>query len=181
VNKAVFLDRDGTIVHDPGYLATPSDVVLLAGVAEALRRLEAAGWLRIVVTNQSGIGRRLFDASDYERVEQRIADLLAATGASLTASYHCPHRPEDGCACRKPGTALHERAAREHDIDLAGSWWIGDRMSDLLPAGAFGGQALLVLTGEGPRHEEVARAAGFGVAENLQVAVEQVLDGKREG
>lgn len=175
MNRAVFLDRDGTIVDDPGYLATPGDVALLPDVAEALRRLEAGGWLRIVVTNQSGIGRGLFTSSEYGRVEQRVADLLQAGGASLTASYHCPHRPDDGCDCRKPGTALHRRAAKEHDIDLAASWWIGDRLADLLPARALGGRGVLVLTGEGARHETAAREAGFLVAADLSAAVGRVL------
>jgi len=175
VNRAVFLDRDGTLVDDPGYLADPAAVHLLPSGAEAVRRLGEAGWLRIVVTNQSGIGRGLFTEEHYAEVARRVTELLAEEGASLTASYHCPHRPDAGCDCRKPGTALHRRAARDHQVDLAASWWIGDRLADLLPARALGGRGVLVRTGEGARHEAAAREAGFLVAADLAAAVEMVL------
>lgn len=175
MTRAVFLDRDGTLVHDPGYLADPNAVHLLPGVSDALRRLEEAGWLRIVVTNQSGIGRGRITPEDFRAVEHRIAELLAADGASVTATYHCPHRPEAGCSCRKPGSALHRLAVAEHGIVLGESWWVGDRVSDILTSREFGGSGVLLLTGEGERHAHEARAEGFPVVADLAEAAAMIL------
>ena len=110
---AVFLDRDGTIVDDPGFLRDPDDVRLLPGAAAALARLNQAGLAVIVVTNQSGIGRGLLTDEEYHLVEARVSQLLADGGATLDATYYCPHSPADdpACDCRKPGTRLDRRAA----------------------------------------------------------------------
>lgn len=175
MTRAVFLDRDGTLVHDPGYLADPAAVQLLPGVSDALRRLEAAGWLRIVVTNQSGIGRGLITPGEFRAVERRIGELIEAEDASVTATYHCPHRPDEGCPCRKPGSALHRLAVAEHGVTLETSWWVGDRVSDIITSREFGGRGLLVRTGEGERHADEARAEGFAVVADLGEAVGMIL------
>jgi D,D-heptose 1,7-bisphosphate phosphatase len=145
-HRAVFLDRDGTLIADAQYLRDPERVKLLGGVGNALRQLHDAGFLLVVITNQSGIARGMFTESDYEAVRRRLDELLAAKDVTLTASYHCPHYPEitGECECRKPGTALHRRAAAEHQIDLARSVFIGDRWRDVAPAIAFGGRGILV-------------------------------------
>src|SRR5262249_10234512 len=113
VTGAAFLDRDGTIVFDPGYLNDPADVRLLPRAADGVRRLPAAGLRVVVVTNQSGIARKLVSADQYRRVTERIDQLLAAEGARLDATYHCPHHPDISgpCACRKPGLLLYREAA----------------------------------------------------------------------
>lgn len=143
---AVFLDRDGTIIEDTGYIADPEAVRLLPGAAAAIARLNRAGRPAIVVTNQSGIARGLLDEAAYAAVARRLEALLAADGARLDAHYHCPHHPDftGPCECRKPGPLLYRRAAADHELDLAASWWVGDRMRDVLPAERFGGHGLLL-------------------------------------
>lgn len=174
---AVFLDRDGTLVEDPGYQNDPGGVELLPGAAQAVARLNKAGWLVVVVTNQSGIARGLIAPEDYAAVERSLADKLEAEGARIDRSYHCPHHPDvDGpCDCRKPGTLLYRRAAEELGIDLTASWGVGDRLSDLEPVQNLGGRAVLVRTGEGRTHAPSAREAGFPVVDNLGSAVALIL------
>lgn len=169
--KAAFLDRDGTLIDDPGYLGDPALVRLLPGVAAALVELQRLGYLRIVITNQSGIARGLLDEQQVSAVHEEIERQLAAQGATITAWYFCPHLPELGCDCRKPGTALHRAAASRFDIDLAGSWCIGDRIGDVTAGQRLGSRSILVLTGDGPEHEEQARSIGAGVANDLATAV----------
>jgi D-glycero-D-manno-heptose 1,7-bisphosphate phosphatase len=144
---AVFLDRDGTIIADVGYLRDPDQVRLLPGAAGAIRRLNESGWLAVVVTNQSGIARGLLTEDDYRRTERRLDELLAQAGARLDGHYWCPHLPDVSgpCECRKPGTLLYRQAADRFDIDLSKSWWVGDRARDVLPAAAFGGRGVVLL------------------------------------
>ena len=147
--RAVFLDRDGTLIEDVSYLSDPAKVRLLPGAGAAVRRLNQAGLLAIVATNQSGIARGLVSPEQYLATERRLDELLAEHGAALDAHYHCPHLPEiDGpCRCRKPGPLLYERAAERFGIDLAESWWVGDRLRDVEPARSFGGRGILVASG----------------------------------
>jgi D-glycero-D-manno-heptose 1,7-bisphosphate phosphatase len=197
---AVFLDRDGTIVEDPGFLHEPAKVRLFPGAGQAIRRLREAGFLVVTVTNQSGIARGLYAAADYEAVQRRLAELLATHGARLDGSYLCPHHPQftGPCDCRKPGTKLFLDAQRELGIDFARSWWVGDRLSDVQPArllvggrpgsggwragggGAGGGgrggrRAILVATGEGNLHQGQARALSVTVVADLSAAVAEIL------
>ena len=177
--RAAFLDRDGTIVPDTGFLRDPEDVRLLDGAAAGIRRLAGAGFAVAVVTNQSGIARGLITRDEYAQVAARIDELLASHAARVDATYLCPHYPEISgpCDCRKPGLAHYQDAARRFDLDLAQSVWIGDRLSDLEPATAVGGRGILVLTGDGERHREAALAAGFEVAADLGAAAALVADG----
>jgi len=175
--RAVFLDRDGTIVEDPGFLHEPEKVKLLPGAAAAIRRLNDAGYLAIVVTNQSGIARGRFTVADYEAVQQRLGALLAAQGARLDGAYFCPHHPQftGPCDCRKPGLKLFRDAQAAFDIDFAQSWWVGDRLSDVQPARALGGHGVLVVTGDGNLHQGQARAGGVTVVADIGEAVEKIL------
>jgi len=177
VNRAVFLDRDGTIVEDPGFLHEPENVTLLPGAGEAIRRLNDTGYRVIIVTNQSGIARRRYTVEDYEAVQRRLGELLAAHGARIDASYYCPHHPllSGPCECRKPGLKLFKEAQAAFDIDFSQSWWIGDRLSDIQPARLLGGQAILVATGEGNLHQGQARALGVMVVADLGRATNQIL------
>jgi D-glycero-D-manno-heptose 1,7-bisphosphate phosphatase len=178
VNRAVFLDRDGTIIEDAGYLRDPGQVRLLPGAASAIRRLNTTGWLVLVVTNQSGIARGLLSEEDYLRSERRLDELLAQAGAHVDAHYWCPHLPDvtGPCECRKPGTLLYRRAAERFDIDLARSWWVGDRARDVLPAAAFGARGV-VLLGE-LAEPELRGASSHRVlqARDLASAVELILN-----
>ncbi len=175
---AVFLDRDGTLVDDPGFLKNPDDVRLLPGAGEALARMAQAGFAIVIVTNQSGIGRGLLTHDDYRRVQERVEELLAQDGPGVDASYYCPHSPtdDDPCDCRKPGTRLYRDAERDLDLDMAGSWWVGDRLSDLHPAEAFGGRAILVLTGYGQEHRAGAQDRAIPEARDIMEAAGQVAE-----
>jgi D-glycero-D-manno-heptose 1,7-bisphosphate phosphatase len=173
----VFLDRDGTLIEDPGYLTDPQAMRLLPGAAQAVARLNAARLPAIVVTNQSGIARGLITETDYLATAARLEALLAEHGARLDAQYHCPHHPEftGPCDCRKPGDLLYRRAAERFGLDLARSWWIGDRVRDVAAARAVGGQGVLVLTGAGRDEAGHAGAAGCRLAADLPAAVALVL------
>jgi D-glycero-D-manno-heptose 1,7-bisphosphate phosphatase len=143
---AVFLDRDGTIMEDPGFARAPEQVRLLPGAGAAIARLNRAGYAVVIVTNQSGIARGLLSEADYEAVADRLDVLLAEAGARVDARYHCPHLPElsGPCECRKPGLLLYRRAAADLDLDLGASWWIGDRERDVAPARVLGGRGILL-------------------------------------
>ena len=147
---AIFLDRDGTIIEDRDYLAAPEGVELLPGAAEAISRFNRAGWPVIVVSNQSGIGRGLITPDGYEAVRTRLDQLLAAAGAHLTETYHCPHRPDEQppCDCRKPLPGLFLRAAEEHGIDLGRSHYAGDRVRDIEVGIRRGGTGYLIAPGD---------------------------------
>jgi histidinol-phosphate phosphatase family protein len=171
---AVFLDRDGTVVVEHGYLAEAAGIELLPGAADGLRQLQAAGWALVVVSNQSGVGRGLFPLSRAHGMMARLRVLLRAQGVELDGVYFCPHRPEDGCACRKPGTRLLERAAADQQLSLARSVMVGDRRLDAATGRRAGARGVLVRTGYG-REEEGALGAG-----DAADAPDHVCDGLRE-
>jgi len=137
---AAFLDRDGTVIADLHYLDDPARVQLLAGAAEALALLNRAGYLPVIVSNQSGVGRGMFPEAAVHRVNERMQQLLLSehADAEVRAFYHCPHAPEADCACRKPRAGLFLRAAEELQLDLARSVGFGDRERDLEAARAAG-------------------------------------------
>lgn len=151
LRPAAFVDRDGTIIAERNYISDPDDVRVLAGAADGLRALREAGYLLIVVTNQSGIARGLVTPEQYEAVNARMIELLRADGVELDAIYCCPHHPDftGPCDCRKPASGLYEKAARDHRIELSRSVYIGDKASDVIPAQRLGGHGILVRTGHG--------------------------------
>ena len=179
--RAAFIDRDGTLISERDYLSDPAGVELLPGALAALQLLHAAGWLLVVVTNQSGIARGFYGEDDYARVRQRLDELLAAGGVVLDATYHCPHHPDftGPCDCRKPAPGMYRQAARELSIDLAGSAYIGDKLSDVEPARAFGGQGILVRTGYGSDESRRVRDDILVVAD-LAAAADVLMHEKRE-
>ena len=132
MNTAVFLDRDGVLIADKGYVYRRADIILLAGVAEQLHTLKQRGYLLIVITNQSGVGRGYYGHSDVFAAHRTIqAQLAKAAGVQLDAFYYCPHTPNDACACRKPKPQLLLRALRDFNIDASQSYLVGDKDSDL--------------------------------------------------
>jgi len=165
VRAAVFLDRDGTLIEGEGYLGDPAGVRAITGAREAVRLMAERGYLRIVVTNQSGVARGYFDEDAY-------ASVAAATDTAvgpLDAQYACFHLAEgsvapwnSACACRKPLPGLILGAAREWDIDLARSVLVGDDLRDLQAAVAAGVEPILVRTGKGARNEALLADAGLG-------------------
>jgi len=175
---AVFLDRDGTLIEDRHYLRDPAQVVLLPGVAAAVRQLEVAGLPAVVVTNQSGIARGLLTEHDYLATTRRLEALLDADGARLAGHYPCPHLPEVSgpCECQKPGTRLYLRAAADRGLDLTRSWWVGDRVRDLAAAREFGGRGILVLTGAGAAETKTPAARPWRSVPDLAAAARLILD-----
>jgi D-glycero-D-manno-heptose 1,7-bisphosphate phosphatase len=153
--EAVFLDRDGTLIEEVHYLAAPKQVRLIPGAADAVRKLNDAGVLVVVVTNQAGVARGYFPESRVAEVHARLSELLAAHGARIDAYFYCPHHPEGAgayrvaCECRKPKPGMLLTAARELDIDLARSWMIGDKPCDAEAGTAAGCRTLLLRTGHG--------------------------------
>lgn len=152
----VFLDRDGTLLADPGYLHRIEDYALLPGVIEGLRTLREAGFGLAIVTNQSGIGRGYFAQAAFEALQAHLLADLERGGVRIDASYFCPHLPDAGCACRKPATGMLLRAEAELDADLAQSWVIGNAPSDVELARRAGCRAIRV-GGEAASLEEAAR------------------------
>lgn len=163
--RYVVLDRDGTLIVERHYLSDPDRVELIAGAATALRTLQSMGWGLVLLTNQSGIGRGLFTAEQLDAIHERLVALLAAEGVRLTGIYVCPHRPEDGCGCRKPRPGLLERAARELGFAASQSIVVGDKPSDIEMGRRAGATTILVRTGYGE-----ATAADASVRANHIVA-----------
>ena len=179
LRPAVFLDRDGTICEEVGYLNHLSRLMIFPWAAAAIRRLNDAGLPVIVVTNQSGVSRGIFPESLVADTHRQMAQELGAARARLDALYYCTHRREDNCDCRKPLPGLLRRAAEEHGLDLARSFVVGDRYADVALAHAAGGRGVLVLSGYGRGEYELHRDEWTQqpdlVAENLQVAVDLIL------
>jgi len=180
LRRAVFLDRDGTICEEVGYMNHITRLHIYPFTPAAIRRLNDAGFPVIVVTNQSGAGRGFFPESLISEVHDRIRQDLAVSGARIDAFYACPHRAEDGCECRKPCTGMLRRAAREHAVALAGSWVVGDRQADVDLAHNAGARSIFVLTGYGRGEYEWhlrdwPHPPDF-VVENLAAAVDRILE-----
>ena len=161
--SAVFLDRDGTLIEEVGYLSDPDHVRLLPGVAGSLARLKAAGFPLVVISNQAGVGRGLFPIGRVYAAMARLRRLLRADGVELDAIYFCPHAPDEDCACRKPKTELIERAADDLMLRAGGSVMIGDKAID-------------VRTGKNARIQTVLVATGYGEAERSLLGPDEQPD-----
>ena len=152
---AVFLDRDGTLNIDKGYVHRIEDWEWIPGAIDAITALKKAGFLVIVITNQAGIARGYYDEADMTNLHTRINEELKAHGSAIDGFYHCPHHPEFGavreCECRKPMPGLIYKASQDFDIDLARSWLIGDKASDIHAGLTAGIKSILVLTGYGSK------------------------------
>ena len=164
---AVFLDRDGTLIHDAGYLADPAQVRVLPGVADALIAMADAGFVRVVITNQSGIGRGRYTRADFEATQREMERQLRDAGASIDATYHCPHAPDAGCPCRKPGTALYREAIATLDLDPLRSWCVGNKLRDLEPSLELGSRAMLVRTSPDPQDTDGAQQLDAEIVDDL--------------
>ena len=143
----VFLDRDGTLNVDTGYVKSPDDFTVLPGVGAALARLKQAGARLVVVTNQSGLGRGYFSSRDLEAIHSKLRLVLAEDGVTLDGLYFCPHHPDDHCNCRKPARGMIDRAHAELKVDLSRAYVIGDSIRDIELAKQVGARSLLVMTG----------------------------------
>ncbi len=185
-HRAVFLDRDGTICEEVGYLDSVERMRLIPRAAEAVRRINARGFKTIVVTNQSGVARGYFTEERLQTLHEELIRQLKEEGAHLDAIYYCPHHPEGEtspyrmiCDCRKPATGLLRKAAEELDVDLNASFLIGDHYSDVECAHRAGARGILLLTGHGQAawsQRDQWQVAPDWVAEDLFAAVQWVLE-----
>ena len=156
MKPAVFLDRDGTIIDELGYVTPGTEVKIFSFSAAAISRLTDAGFPVVVITNQGGIALGMYDHAFVDDTHSQLSDALAKDGAQITAWYYCPHHPDGKvakftgpCECRKPGTGMLEAAAREHGLDIATSWVVGDQWRDIELARRAGARGILVRTGYG--------------------------------
>lgn len=176
MKRWVFLDRDGTLNRDTGFVHRVQDYERMPGAAQALKRLAAAGFGLAIITNQSGIGRGLFTVQDFERFQQHLLRDFAAQGVTIAASFHCPHAPDAGCDCRKPKPGLLYQARAELGAEPARCFVIGDRLSDAQAGLAAGCRGAVLL--EGCAEEaEAALPAGTVRAANLALAADAILKG----
>jgi D-glycero-D-manno-heptose 1,7-bisphosphate phosphatase len=175
--RAVFLDRDGVLNYNRSdHIKSPDEYVPIPGAAPAVALLNEAGWVVIVVSNQSGLGRGLFDQPALDAVMAKMRAVLEAAGGNIDGVYYCPHAPGAGCDCRKPQPGMLLRAGREHRLDLEHSYLVGDQAGDIECGRAVGARTILVKTGlpeEGPdvrvtRPDHVAKDLGEAVAWILQ-------------
>jgi D-glycero-D-manno-heptose 1,7-bisphosphate phosphatase len=178
--RFVVLDRDGTIIVEKHYLSDPDAVELIRGAGAALRRLVGLGLGLVVVTNQSAVGRGHFDLDRLAEIHARLESILAGEGVRLAGIYACPHHPEEACACRKPRTALVERAARDLGFEPRRAFVVGDMASDVDLGRAVGATTVLVRTGHGTREAEAGSARPDHVVADLAEAaalIERLLGG----
>ena len=180
MHRAVFMDRDGTVSEEIGYLYEAGLYKPFSYAGPAIRRINDSGMKAVLITNQSGIGRGYFDEAMVHQVHDLLRLELARYGARLDAVYFCPHRPDDGCDCRKPQPGMLRRAEKDLNIDLAGSYVIGDKHVDVETGYAVGAKSILVLTGYGREERDSHRDSDRQphlVAENLKEAVDVILAG----
>ena len=148
--KLVILDRDGTINADSDdFVKSPEEWLPLPGALEAIARLNHAGWHVVVASNQSGLGRGLFDVASLNAMHTKMHKLLAAQGGRVEAVFYCPHTPDDACGCRKPATGLFDQIGERYGVDLKDVPTAGDSLRDLQAGAAAGCEPHLVLTGKG--------------------------------
>jgi D-glycero-D-manno-heptose 1,7-bisphosphate phosphatase len=193
---AVFLDRDGTINEEAGYLDRIEKLRLIPGAAAAVRRINESGLKAVVVTNQSGVARGFFDEAFVGRMNARLAEMLAVEGALIDAFYYCPHHPTEGkgiylqaCTCRKPAPGMVLRATAELGIDPALSYLVGDTLNDIAAGARAGIRGILVRTGYGeesaaslarPETREDALFRPVHIAADLREAVAWIIEDREE-
>jgi D-glycero-D-manno-heptose 1,7-bisphosphate phosphatase len=177
--RAVFVDRDGTLNPDLHYLADPERLEVFRGVAQGIRLLRAHGYLVVCVTNQSGIERGFYNHTDVRAIHERLNTILAGAGAEVDRFYYCPHAPESGCPCRKPGVQLFEQARAELGVDFPPSAIVGDRSLDV-EAGEKLGLLTVLVPAPGHAAEAASEIAQRGarpdlVAPSFRAAALQIL------
>jgi mannose-1-phosphate guanylyltransferase/phosphomannomutase len=176
MQPAIFLDRDGTLNFDYGWITSPSKIELLPGSADAVRAINASPFLGVLVTNQPIIARRECTIEELNAIHHRLESLLAESHAHLDAIYYCPHHESIArCSCRKPAPGLLESAARDLNIDIARSWMIGDSQRDLGAAAAFGIPSVLVASNQQSFKNEITGTPAFRAA-SVSEAVHRILN-----
>lgn len=176
--RVLVLDRDGVINHDsPDYIKSPDEWQPLPGSVEAIARASQAGYAIAIASNQSGVGRGLFDLDMLSTINDKMIEAVEDAGGRIDLIVFCPHKPDDGCDCRKPKAGLLHRIEAELGTSLKDQWMIGDSMKDLSAARAVGMQPVLVRTGNGAQVErELPDSTDVLVFDSLAAAVNQLLD-----
>jgi len=182
VNKAVFLDRDGTIIEDVGYLNNPQEIKFIHGSIEAIKKLNEADYKVIVITNQAGIARELIIENMLQTIDKTLQKEILNGGAYIDAIYYCPHHAEHGyypykqdCKCRKPEPGMILKAAKDHNIDLSQSWMIGDKRTDVYAGKKAGTKTILVMSGRGVEEKPKLTEQPDYYTENLLEAVKKII------
>lgn len=173
---AVFIDRDGTLIEEVNFLSRVEDLRLFPYTQEALDLLRANGFLVIVITNQSGIGRRIYSVDDMHAIHSAMQEQLTD---AIDEFYFCPHLPDEGCECRKPSLGMINAAVAEFSIDLEGSWMIGDKKIDVETALNAGIGSAMVMTGYGREHLRTLGTPPDIVADHLLDAVHEIIERRR--
>jgi D-glycero-D-manno-heptose 1,7-bisphosphate phosphatase len=146
--KAIFLDRDGIINVDSGYVSKIEDFKFTSGIFKTLKSLQEMGYILIIVTNQSGIARGYYSEEDYMNLTVYMVEELKKRGISIASVYHCPHGPDEGCKCRKPRAGMLKAAQKQFRVQMKESWMIGDKVSDMLAAKSAGIKQRLLVSKE---------------------------------
>jgi D-glycero-D-manno-heptose 1,7-bisphosphate phosphatase len=178
--KLIILDRDGVINHDSDeYIKSPEEWVPIPGSLEAIARLHREGYKVVVVTNQSGVGRGLFDMNMLGRIHSKMLESVRAKGGEIDAIFFCPHRPEDNCRCRKPQPGLYQEVTERLKVNLSGVYSVGDSERDIIAARLVSARPVLVRTGKGKRTLKKSKAlADVPVFEDLAAFTDNLLSGK---
>lgn len=178
--KLVILDRDGVINHDSDeYIKSPEEWVPIPGSLEAIARLHREGYKVVVVTNQSGVGRGLFDMNMLGRIHSKMLEAVRAKGGEIDAIFFCPHRPEDNCGCRKPQPGLYQEVTERLKVNLSGVYSVGDSERDIIVARLVSARPVLVRTGKGKRTQKKSKVlADVPVFEDLAAFTDNLLSGK---
>ena len=178
--KLVILDRDGVINHDSDeYIKSPEEWVPIPGSLEAIARLHREGYKVVVVTNQSGVGRGLFDMNMLGRIHSKMLEVVRAKGGEIDAIFFCPHRPEDNCRCRKPQPGLYQEVTERLKVNLSGVYSVGDSERDIIVARLVSARPVLVRSGKGKRTLKKSKAlADVPVFEDLAAFTDNLLSGK---
>jgi len=178
---AVFLDRDGTIIEDTGYISSPEQVKFIPGAIEAIKMLKDAGYKVVIISNQAGVARGLITEDMLQTIDKTLHKWILNGGTHLDGAYYCPHHPEHGvypyrqvCECRKPHTGLIKRAQRDLDIDLSRSFMIGDKATDVEAGKRAGVKSIFVLTGRGSSERNELKEKPVHIANDLLEAAKWV-------
>ncbi len=182
MNKAVFLDRDGTIIEDVGYLNSPEQIKFIPGSIEAIKKLNENGYKVVVITNQSGVARSLISEDMLQTIDKTIQKKILNGDAYLDMIYYCPHHPEAGhypykqeCDCRKPAPGMINKAQKDLNIDLTKSFMIGDKTSDIEAGQRVGIKNILVLSGRGQGEKDKIKTQPDLIAKTLKEAADWIL------
>ena len=177
--KTVILDRDGVINEDSDeYIKSAEEFIPISSSLDAIASLHRAGFRIAVASNQSGLGRSLFDEFALANIHHKLCSMAEAAGGFVDGIFYCPHRPEDGCSCRKPGTGLLEQIEREYSCSLRNCYFVGDSLKDIQAARAYGLKPVLVRTGNGAKTEQELLYDGSSavpVFDDLAAAAEKLI------